>query len=282
VSANGQLFIEVPKQSPQAVFTPARVYTNGEALPIMLGVDTHNQQVIIDLAKAPHLMIAGTTGSGKSVCLTNVLTNLIKYRDASRVQLVLIDLKHTELSQFAQIEHLARDVSYTVEEAEATLTWLMAEIDYRYRVMKKRGVQDISEIASNRIVVVVDEFANLILQGGKELKKKFIHIAQGGRAAGIHFIVATQRPSRKVVDGLFKGNFATRVCFRTADKTNSRIVLDQNGAEALMGKGDGLLLHNGKLRRFQGYMMPKAEVARVVERNRKRTVLGRIWKRLTS
>jgi len=281
VSANGQLFIEVPKSKPQAVFTPARVYTNGEELPIMLGVDTANEQVILDLAKCPHLMIAGTTGSGKSVCLTNVLTGLIKYRDASRVQLVLIDLKHTELSQFAEVEHLVRDVAYTAEEAEATLSWLMAEVDHRYRMMKKHGAQDISEIASNRIVVVVDEFANLILQGSKELKKRFIHIAQGGRAAGVHFIVATQRPSRQVVDGLFKGNFATRVCFRTADKTNSRIVLDRNGAEALMGKGDGLLLHNGKPRRFQGFMMPDAEIARVVERNRKRNLVGRIWKRLT-
>lgn len=280
VSANGKLFIEVPKSTPQAVFTPARVYTNGESLPIMLGVDTHNQPVIFDLAKAPHLMIAGTTGSGKSVCLTNVLANLIKYRDANRVQLVLIDLKHTELAQFAKVEHLACDVVNTVEEAEVTLTWLLREIDHRYRVMQKQGAQDISEIASNRIVVVVDEFADLILQGGKRLKEKFIRVAQIGRAAGVHFIIATQRPSRQVVDGLIKANFPVRVCFRVTDRTNSRIVLDQNGAESLLGKGDGLLL-NSKLTRFQGYMMPKEEVARVVKRNRKRGLLGRIWKRLS-
>lgn len=281
VTVNGMLFIEVPKSAPKAVFTPARVYTNGEALPVMLGVDTANEQVVLDLAKAPHLLIAGTTGSGKSVCMVNILANLIKCRDASRVQLVLIDLKHTELSQFAKVEHLACDVVNTVEEAEVTLTWLLREIDHRYRVMQKQGAQDISEIASNRIVVVVDEFADLILQGGRRLKEKFIRVAQIGRAAGVHFIIATQRPSRQVVDGLIKANFPVRVCFRVTDRTNSRIVLDQNGAESLLGKGDGLLL-NSKLTRFQGYMMPKAEVARVVERNRKRTFLGRIWRRFTS
>lgn len=234
-------------------------------LKIPVGMDVYGETIIKDLADMPHLLIAGSTGSGKSVMLNVILHSLLTQNTPQSLNLVLIDPKRVELAAFADQPHVLSRVIHKHNEAIKALTWLVEEMDERYEKLQKAKVRSLQAYNDEytdqipRIVVVIDEFASLILtkeKGETSLAELMIvRLAQEGRAAGIHLVIATQRPSVDVVTGLIKANLPTRICFMTTSKTDSTIVLDQTGAEELVGKGDMLLLDPNKrgLQRLQGF-----------------------------
>ncbi len=232
-------------------------------LPLIYGT-RDGRLLTADLTKAPHVLVAGATGSGKSVFLNTLVQSLAAWATTDELRLCLIDPKRVELSQHAHLPHVAACVTEK-REAESVLAGLCDEMDRRYGALQAVGKRDIGETANDRIVLVIDEFADLILPAtsssedrklAQRLRGYLSRLLALGRAAGIHVVLATQRPCAKVVDGLMKANVPTRVAFRVASKTQSRIILDQNGAEELKGKGDGMAVTaDGTVIRFQGQML---------------------------
>ena len=254
-------------------------------LPLALGVDTFGNPVVADLAEMPHLLIAGTTGSGKSVFLTSLIASLVCANTARQLRFVMVDPKMIELAAYGDLPHMACPVVTDArEEAQATLNELVDEMESRFRRMGAVGAKNIhafNEIIRTRrktefddyegrwqplpyIVLVIDEFADLILVNGKDTEITITRLAQKARAAGIHLVIATQRPSVSVVTGLIKANFTTRVAFRVLSGTDSRTILDQTGAETLLGKGDLMFQSAGGLRRLHGAFLDDAEVSKMV------------------
>jgi len=263
---------------------------------IALGKDIAGRPVITDLAKMPHLLVAGTTGSGKSVAVNAMILSLLYKSEPRQVRLILVDPKMLELSVYDGIPHLLAPVVTDMKLAPNALNWCVGEMDRRYRVMSQLGVRNLSgynaKIADARkagkplvnpvsltpdtpepleempvIVVVVDELADLMMVTGKKIEELIARIAQKARAAGIHLILATQRPSVDVITGLIKANVPSRIAFQVASKVDSRTILDQMGAEALLGQGD-MLYHpvgSGHPQRVHGAFVSDAEVHRVVE-----------------
>ncbi|MDH5288284.1 MAG: DNA translocase FtsK [Betaproteobacteria bacterium] len=263
---------------------------------LALGKDISGRPVIIDLAKMPHLLVAGTTGSGKSVAVNAMILSLLYKAEPRQVRLILIDPKMLELSVYDGIPHLLAPVVTDMKLAPNALNWCVGEMERRYRVMSQLGVRNLAgynaKIAEARkagkpilnpaaaapeapepleempiIVVVVDELADLMMVTGKKLEELIARIAQKARAAGIHLILATQRPSVDVITGLIKANVPSRIAFQVASKVDSRTILDQMGAEALLGQGD-MLYHpvgSGHPQRVHGAFVSDAEVHRVVE-----------------
>lgn len=235
-------------------------------LNIPIGVDVYGKTIIKDLADMPHLLIAGSTGSGKSVMLNTILHSLLTQNTPEQLNLVLIDPKRVELTSFADYPHVLSRIIHKHEEAIKALSWLIKEMDERYEKLqkaKKKGIKEYNEDYTDkipRLVVVIDEFASLILtkeRGEASLAEiMIVRLAQEGRAAGIHLVIATQRPSVDVVTGLIKANLPTRICFMTTSKIDSKIVLDQGGAEELVGKGDMLFMNPSikGLKRLQGFL----------------------------
>jgi S-DNA-T family DNA segregation ATPase FtsK/SpoIIIE len=264
---NGQLFIEVGKPKPDIVLA-SKLYLKkhiGHPLRITLGIDMDNKPTIIDLEDntSPHLLIAGTTGSGKSVMLRHIITSLIANTSPHVVRLTLMDFKVTEFPVFEYAKHVDRVIT-SVDDALAEFEELQAVMEDRYLEMQRRRVRLASEAGFSHIVVAMDEFADMILQGGKEIEQLIGRIAAMGRAAGIHLILSTQRPSVDVVAGLVRANFPARIALRVMDGSNSQIILGQAGAETLVGCGDSLLLLNGRLTRFQGAFVSDQEVEALV------------------
>ncbi len=241
-------------------------------LDFAVGKDISGHAVIANLAKMPHLLIAGTTGSGKSV-MTNTLITSLLYRNApSDMKLIIVDPKQVEMAQYQDIPHLLTPIITSTEKALSAMKWAVGEMERRYTLMAEEKVKNISdynakianEAESNPdektskmpyIVVVIDEMADLMMMAGKDLEMLIVRIAQKGRAAGIHLVLATQRPEVKVITGLIKANIPGRIAFAVGSQMDSRIMLDQGGAEKLLGKGDMLLLTTemmGKPRRIQG------------------------------
>ena len=229
---------------------------------IPIGVDVYGHTVMKDLADMPHLLIAGSTGSGKSVMMNVVIRSLVEQNSADELKLVLIDPKRVELSQFKDLPNLLAPVIFDEEKAAKTLGWLVEEMEVRYQQLEQAGFRGITDYNLNnakkmpKIVVVIDEFADLILQSdGGETEKSVIRLAQKARAIGIHIVLGTQRPSVDVVTGLIKANFPTRIAFMTTSRIDSQVILDQSGAEELIGKGDMLFLDPTVrgLQRLQGF-----------------------------
>jgi S-DNA-T family DNA segregation ATPase FtsK/SpoIIIE len=275
------------------------VYNESHSLLTLgLGKDIGGKPVVVDLAKMPHLLVAGTTGSGKSVGINAMILSLLYKAEASQVRLILIDPKMLELSVYERIPHLLAPVVTDMREAGHALNWCVQEMDRRYRVMSKLGVRSLAsynqKIVEARskgeplanpftltpdapepldtlplIVVVIDELADLLMgaERSKKIEELITRVAQKARAAGMHMLLATQRPSVDVITGLIKANIPARISYQVSSRVDSRTILDQMGAETLLGQGDLLYLAagTGLPVRIHGAFVSDAEVHRVVE-----------------
>ena len=217
-------------------------------LPIALGKNISGTPIIGDLAAMPHLLIAGTTGSGKSVCINTIILSLLYRHTPDKCKFILIDPKMLELSTYEGVPHLLCPVITEAKKAASVLGWVVKEMESRYRLMTKEGVRNIDGYNSKHklpmpyIVVVVDEMSDLMLVASKEIENYIQKLSQMARAAGIHIIMATQRPSVDVITGTIKANFPTRISFQVTSKIDSRTILGEQGAEQLLGKGDMLYM----------------------------------------
>ncbi len=245
-------------------------------LALGLGRNVAGDAVVADLAKMPHLLIAGTTNSGKSVCITAITACLVMNNTPSELKLVMLDPKMVELVRYNGIPHLLGKVETELERMLAVLRWALVEMDSRYRLLETAHSRDLADYNRKmrmkkqptlpNIVIMIDELADLMLNAPDQTEHSLIRLAQMARATGIHLIVATQRPSTDVVTGLIKANFPARISFLVASSVDSRVVLDMNGAESLLGKGDMLLLdpQKGNLQRAQGVMVSDREIEKVL------------------
>ena len=255
-------------------------------LPIAMGVDIFGNPVIEDLAEMPHLLVAGSTGAGKSVFMNTLIGSLIARHSASTLRFVMIDPKMVEMAAYNDLPHMScKVITDPAGEARLALNRLTQEMDDRYRRMQSVGARNIdsfNDIIRNRkkseflayegkwaimpyIVLIIDEMADMMMMLGKEIETPITRLAQKARASGIHMVIATQRPSAEVVTGLIKANFPTRVAFRVMSGIDSRTILDQNGAETLLGKGDMLYLAAGRARRLHGAYLAENEVQSMVQ-----------------
>jgi S-DNA-T family DNA segregation ATPase FtsK/SpoIIIE len=268
--------VEVPNTR-AAVVTLGDVFQeypqgNDWSLPVGLGKDISGRAVFFDLAEMPHLLVAGTTGAGKSVMLNGLLTSLLLTTDPRQVKMVLVDPKRVELSQFGRIPHLITPVVTDVKKAANALTWAVAEMERRYEVLERHGVRsldgynDRAEKQMPYIVIVIDELADLMMTAAAKVEDAVIRLAQKARAVGIHLVVATQRPSVDVITGMIKANVPSRIAFAVSSQVDSRVILDTVGAEALLGRGDMLFKPVTALRpsRVQGAYISEAEVDLIV------------------
>ncbi len=250
--------------------------TTEAALPLMLGMGLGGGLCITDLAAAPHMLIAGATGSGKSVCMNTILMCLTNRFTPDELELILIDPKRVEFGAYEKLPHLVRPVITEAKLVVPALQWAVREMEERYKTMASVGARNIAgynekmdELGLRRmpyLVVIIDELADIMLTTGAEVETALARIAQLSRAVGIHTIIATQRPSVNVITGMIKANFPTRIAFKVSSQIDSRTILDGRGAEALRGRGDMLFSPPGigVLQRVQGPWVADAEIARVV------------------
>ena len=253
IPGSNTIGIEIPNSSREDVFL-SEILNNQNfkkkdvKLPIALGKNISGTPIISDLALMPHLLIAGTTGSGKSVCINTIILSLLYRHPPEKCKFILIDPKMLELSTYEGIPHLLCPVITEAKKAASVLGWVVKEMESRYRLMTKEGVRNIDGYNSKHklpmpyIVVVVDEMSDLMLVAGKEIENYIQKLSQMARAAGIHIIMATQRPSVDVITGTIKANFPTRISFQVTSKIDSRTILGEQGAEQLLGKGDMLYM----------------------------------------
>ncbi|MFQ5857234.1 MAG: DNA translocase FtsK 4TM domain-containing protein [Anaerolineae bacterium] len=249
--------------------------TKGE-LKIALGQDVSGQPVVTDLTRLPHLLIAGATGSGKSVCINSVLACLLLRRTPENLRLVLIDPKRVELTNFDNIPHLAAPVVVELERVVGLLRWATREMDRRYKLFAEVGARNIAAYNQQAVeagnpklpyqLLVIDELADLMMISPDEVERLICRLAQMARATGIHLVIATQRPSVDVVTGLIKANFPARISFAVTSQVDSRVILDAVGAERLLGRGDMLWMapDSSKLKRLQGCFVSDRELDRLV------------------
>jgi len=273
--------IEVPNEDPTLV--PLRGVMESDAfarsrspLTIALGRDVSGQPVVADLGDMPHLLIAGATGSGKSVCINSIISCLLMENQPETLSLLLIDPKMVELTPYNGIPHLVSPVVVELEQAAMALRWVSAEMENRYRLFaatNTRTLNGYNRAATRRgeetlpyIIVIVDELADLMFAAPDEVERHICRIAQKARATGIHLVIATQRPSVDVITGLIKANFPARISFAMASQTDSRVILDSAGAEKLLGRGDMLYMapEASSLTRIQGSFVSDREIAGLV------------------
>lgn len=270
--------IEIPNLSPNTVdfkevIENENLNKNSDKynLPAPLGQGMDGIPKIIDLSKMPHLLVAGSTGSGKSVFINSIIAGLLSSKKPDDVRLILIDPKRVELTPYAKVPHLyTDDVIVDTDKAVSTLSATVEEMMMRFKILEKVGVKNISDFNKKmknshkmwNILVVIDELADLMLQAGNEIERLIVRLAQLGRATGIHLVVATQRPSVDVVTGLIKANFPSRVSFAVMSQIDSRTVLDSVGAEKLIGKGDMLFspIDNAQMSRIQGVFLTDDDI----------------------
>lgn len=278
---------EISNQSRESVFA-AHIFYNDifrqstADLPIVLGVDILGKPIVENLVSMPHLLVGGTTGSGKSVGVNVMLTSLLLKKTPDELRLVLIDPKRLEFTPYADIPHLLFPIVTNPLKASQVLKWVVHEMEQRYIKMAEVGVRNVLDYVAKQsqfnsidampyIVVIIDELADLMMVAGKEVELYIVRLAQMARAAGIHMIVATQRPSVDVVTGIIKVNFPSRMAFRVSSKVDSRTILDQSGAEKLLGKGDLLFMNasSPNLARIHGAFLSEREIERVTNHARK-------------
>jgi S-DNA-T family DNA segregation ATPase FtsK/SpoIIIE len=303
IPGKGVVGIEIPNEHRETVYLKEIVLSDeframGSKLGVCLGKDIFGNPAVSDLQKMPHLLVAGATGSGKSVGINAFLVSILYKASPDDVKMILIDPKMLELSVYQGIPHLLTPVVTDMKQASIVLKWAVAEMENRYRLMSKLGVRNIEQynkavtetevrradaaargdVAEGEeddehfphfpyVVLVIDEFADLMTVAQKDVETSVIRIAQLARAAGIHLVLATQRPSVDVITGIIKANLPTRIAFQVASKVDSRTILDTNGAENLLGAGDMLYMPPGtsKLTRVHGAWVSTDEVRRVVE-----------------
>jgi S-DNA-T family DNA segregation ATPase FtsK/SpoIIIE len=264
----------------------------GMEIPLFLGKDSSGAALVSDLTRMPHLLIAGTTGSGKSVCINSIIAGIMLTKRPDEVKLILIDPKMVEMTAFNTIPHLMCPIVTETQTAVQILEWATIQMDERYELLAEANVKNVTEFNAlgpeeivkrfapatpeeetripkrlPYIVIVIDELADLMMTAAKEIEAYIVRLAQKSRAVGIHIVLATQRPQATVVTGLIKSNMPCRVGFRVAAKMDSRIILDQNGAETLLGEGDMLFLKPGTsdLIRAQGTFVDEGEIKRIVK-----------------
>ncbi len=301
IPGKGAVGVEIPNPQPEIVnlreILESRPFRSAKGeLPLALGKDLNGKPYVAALEKMPHVLIAGATGAGKSVCLNTIVTSLVYKHTPETLRLLMIDPKMVELSVYSRLPHLRHNVVTDPRDAAGVLKWAVLEMERRYMLLKQNHLRSIQEFNKkvgegqilrrvepkgpegdeNRwiyadglmpyIVVVVDELADLMMTVQSEVEKPLTQLAQKARAIGIHLIVATQRPSVNVITGLIKANFPTRIAFRVASKTDSRTILDQNGADALLGNGDMLFLPPGQGApvRIQGAYLPTEDTEKLM------------------
>ena len=275
--------IEIPNEKPQPVFlSDVLPYAQGGPLECAFGRDSEGKPIVVDLAGLPHLLVAGTTGSGKSVLLNAIIMSMLMRSTPEQVRLIMVDPKRVEFTGYAGLPHLYVPVVTEPRQAASALQWGVTEMERRLKVFEHYKVRDIKTYNGNvdggkyadmenppkhmpYFVIVIDELADLMMVAGKDVESSIVRIAQLGRAAGIHLIVATQRPSADVVTGLIRANIDNRVALSVDNALNSRIILDQKGAEQLLGRGDMLVKLRGKKpRRAQGCWVSDEEIEQTV------------------
>jgi S-DNA-T family DNA segregation ATPase FtsK/SpoIIIE len=288
----GTVGVEIPNPRRRTVYlrevlSSPQYEKSDYSLKVPLGVDVNGQSFVADLTRMPHVLIAGSTGAGKSVCLNTLITGLLFQHDPRSLQLVMIDPKMVELSMYNGIPHLVLPVVTEPKKASRALRWAVGEMEKRYKLLASVGARNITtyneRIADGKlpnvegtdrpperlgyVVVIVDELADLMLTAPADIEEPIARLAQMARAVGIHLVLATQRPSVDVITGVIKANFPSRIAFRVASKTDSRTVLDMNGAENLLGLGDMLFLPMGKADalRIHGCFVSEDETQRVVD-----------------
>lgn len=273
--------IEVPNKQPalvtlREVLETADFQQARSNLALALGRDVAGEPIIADLAKMPHLLIAGATGSGKSVCINGLILSLLYANSPSSLRLLLVDPKRVEFTMYNGIPQLLAPVVHDVDKTINALRWAIAEMERRFQLFSERHKRNLEEYNSDPdpeegiltyIVVVIDELADLMTQASSEVEAAIVRLAQMARATGIHLVVATQRPSVDVITGLIKANITTRIAFAVASQIDSRTIIDQAGAEKLLGNGDMLYLSSdfGKPKRVQGVYMKEKEIKAVTE-----------------
>ena len=279
----GKSYVGIEIPNPNSSFVQLRSLIESEAfhrvnspLALTLGRDVSGRPVISDLATMPHLLIAGTTGSGKSVCITALTACLVMNNSPEDLKLAMIDPKRVELMRFNGLPHLMGNVETEIERILGVLRWATTEMDYRYKLLEKAKARNIDSYNKKmerqnkpklpKIVILIDELADLMMSAPDQTEHAVIRLAQKARAIGIHLILATQRPSTDVVTGLIKANFPTRIAFTVASSIDSRVILDTGGAETLLGKGDMLFLHPeiGLPLRAQGVIVTDKELTRII------------------
>lgn len=275
--------IEVPNKEKEAVhlrevIESSEFENNKSKLSVALGKDVAGKTIIADIGKMPHVLIAGSTGSGKSVCINSIITSIIYNAKPSEVKLVMVDPKVVELSVYNGIPHLLIPVVTDPKKAAGALAWAVQEMDDRYNKFAQKGVRDLkgynkaiekeNENAKlPQIVIIIDELADLMMVAAKEVEEAICRLAQKARAAGMHLVIATQRPSVDVITGLIKANVPSRIAFAVSSQVDSRTILDSTGAEKLLGKGDMLFYPVGasKPLRVQGAFVSDDEVEKIVD-----------------
>jgi S-DNA-T family DNA segregation ATPase FtsK/SpoIIIE len=303
IPGKGALGIEIPNANRQPVairdvISGLEFAQQKGKLALALGKDTMGKPVVANLARMPHLLIAGATGTGKSVCLNAIIVSLLFRATPEEVRLLLIDPKRIELSSYEGIPHLLHPVVTDAKKANIALKWAVTEMQRRYELLNLKGVrsidrynQAVAKTATRRpkppsapvegqepedeplpyLVIIIDELADLMMVASREVEESIIRLAQMARAAGMHLILATQRPSVDVITGIIKANIPARISFQVSSRVDSRTILDATGAEALLGAGDMLMLPPGmaKLQRIHGAYVSEAEIRRITEFLRK-------------
>ena len=288
--------IEIPNSVRETVRFKEVVVSNAfekskSKLPLCLGKDIVGNPVVAELDKMPHLLIAGATGSGKSVALNAMICSFLYRSTPDQVRMIMVDPKRIELSSYDGIPHLITPVVTDVKKATNALFWAVKEMEKRYELLSLKNTRHINQYNQKIekelqgakdaelqklpfIVIVIDELADLMMVASRDVEVALTRLAQMARAAGIHLILATQRPSVDVLTGIIKANFPTRLTFQVSSKTDSRTIIDANGAESLLGSGDMLFMPPGtaKLQRIHGAFISEAEIARITEflKNQKR------------
>lgn len=289
--------VEIPNEHRAVVRLKEVILTAGKKaakakIPLFLGKDTEGRPLVYDLAEMPHLLIAGRTGTGKSVCMNSIILSMLMTRRPDEVKMIMIDPKMLELSEYGKIPHLMHPVVKDMKKAEAILAWAVDKMEERYDLLSRvrvRSIAGYNELSPEEIhrrlgpvdeeeraripdkmpyiVIFVDEMADLMMMMRKEVEGHIIRLAQKSRAAGIHLVVATQKPTVDVITGLIKSNLPARIAFQVASRSDSRVVLDESGADKLLGKGDMLFLQPGTsmLIRAQGTYASDKEIQNVVE-----------------
>lgn len=281
IPGRGLIGIEIPNLTRDMIYLKDLLLSDEmrkheSLLAFGLGKDISGRPIIADLARMPHLLIAGATGSGKSVCINTIIMSLIMRAKPDDLRFILIDPKRVELAGYEDLPHLIGEVVTDPDTALETMYWAVKEMERRYELLQEAKVRDISSYIQKYrtdeelerlpyIVIVVDEFADLIMTSGKDIELPITRLAQMARAVGIHLILATQRPSIKVITGIIKANFPARIAFQVSSRVDSRVILDMMGAERLLGHGDMLFLPPGKAmpERIHGAFVSDAEISRV-------------------